>query len=542
MFSCQDDAISTHRPDQLRSGSAPVWIQCSSSLAGRTQPRDCTAPVAQPPARPPRRPAVDSPAAAVHDRAQSLRHDGSTSPKTETFDAIVIGAGQAGPSLAARCSKQGLRTAVIERGHFGGTCVNVGCVPTKTLVASARAVHQARRGAEFGFDAGEVRVDMARVIARKERLVCQSREGVEKWMRGLAQTEVITGQAHFIAPHTIEVGARRLAAARIFVNVGGRSLRPALAGIDEVPTLDNVSIMELTTLPQHLVVVGGSYIGLEFAHMMRRFGAEVTVVEKAAQLLGREDDDVSDGIRAILEAEGVRFELGAECLSLSRQGEHIAVGATCGADAPVIVGSHVLLAVGRVPNTDGLGLEHAGIRADERGYIVVDEQCRTSAEGVWAVGDCNGRGAFTHTAYNDHEIVVANLFDDDARRIADRVPCYALFIDPPLGRIGMNEREVRASGRPALMATMPMQRVGRAREMSETQGFMKVLVDAQTERLLGASILGHNGDEVVHALLDLMVADQPYTVIARAMHIHPTVSELLPTLLQQLKPLTEVGH
>jgi pyruvate/2-oxoglutarate dehydrogenase complex dihydrolipoamide dehydrogenase (E3) component len=455
----------------------------------------------------------------------------------EHFDAIVVGAGQAGPAIAARCSKEGLKTAVIERRHFGGTCVNVGCVPTKTLVASARAIRQAQRGAEYGFDIGALRVDMARVKARKDDIVRHSREGVEAWMRGLQHTEVIVGAARFIAPATLEVNGRQLKAPRIFLNVGGRAVRPPLPGIDDVPTLDNASIMELDQVPEHLVVVGGSYIGLEFAQMMRRFGAAVTVVEKSARLLPREDADVSDAVRAILEAEGVRFEIGAECLSLARDGTRVAVGAACGPDNPTIRGSHVLLAVGRRPNTDDLGLEAAGIRVDDRGYITVDEQCRTSAEGVWAVGDCNGRGAFTHTSWNDHEIVVANLFDGDARRISDRIDCYALFIDPALGRIGINETEARAGGRKVLRAKMPMQRVGRAREAGETQGFMKVLVDADTQLLLGAAILGLNGDEVIHALLDVMAARQPYTVISRAMHIHPTVSELVPTLLQQLKPL-----
>jgi len=456
---------------------------------------------------------------------------------SEHFDAIVVGAGQAGPAIAARCSREGLRTAVIERGHFGGTCVNVGCVPTKTLVASARAIHLARRGPEFGFDAGDIRADMARIKARKDGIVQRSRHGVETWMRGLARTEVIVGEARFVAPATLEVAGRRLEAPRIFLNLGGRAMRPELPGIDSVTTLDNASIMELTQVPEHLVIVGGSYIGLEFAQLMRRFGAAVTVVERSARLLPREDEDVSDGIRAILEAEGVRFALGAECLSLAPEGGRIVVGVACATEQPPIVGSHVLLAVGRRANTDGLGLEWAGIATDARGYIKVDEQCRTSAEGVWAVGDCNGRGAFTHTSWNDHEIVVANLFDGDARHISDRIACYALFIDPPLGRIGMSEAEARASGRKLLRATMPMQRVGRAREAGETQGFMKVLVDAHTDRLLGAAILGLNGDEVVHALLDVMAADRPYTVISRAVHIHPTVSELVPTLLQQLRPV-----
>ena len=456
----------------------------------------------------------------------------------EEFDAIVVGAGQAGPALAARCSREGLRTALIERGHFGGTCVNVGCVPTKTLVASARAIHMARRGAEFGFAAGELRVDMARVMARKNGIVQASREGVEAWLRGLKNTEVIVGSASFSAPRTLRVGERTLTAPRIFLNLGGRALIPALGGVHDVPTLDNRTVMELTEVPEHLVIVGGSYIGLEFAHVMRRLGAQVTVVERGPHLLPREDDDVAAGVRAILEAEGIRIELGATCLSLSRQGKNIAIGAECAGGMPPVAGSHVLLAVGRVPNTDGMGLEVAGIRVDERGYIVVDDQCRSvSAEGVWAVGDCNGRGAFTHTSWNDHEIVVANLFDNDARRIADRIPCYALFIDPPLARVGASEREVIASGRPALRAKMPMQRVGRAREAGETQGFMKVLVDAQSRRLLGAAILGMNGDEVIHGLLDMMAAGQTVDAISRTMHIHPTVSELVPTLLQQLKPL-----
>ena len=455
----------------------------------------------------------------------------------DRFDAIVIGAGQAGPAIAARCSKEGLRTAVIERHHFGGTCVNVGCVPTKTLVASARAIRQAQRGADFGFDVDGLRVDMARVMARKDAIVRESRKGVEGWMRGLEGVEVIVGAACFVAPATVEVNGRRLSAPRIFVNVGGRSVRPDLPGIDEVQTLDNVSIMALDAVPEHLVIVGGSYIGLEFAQMMRRFGAAVTVVERSAHLLPREDADVSEAIRDILEAEGVHFEMGSECIALARDGAQIVVGAACGTESPRIRGSHVLLAVGRQPNTDGLGLEQAGIDTDERGYIVVDDQCRSSAEGVWAVGDCNGRGAFTHTAWNDHEIVVANLFDKDPRRISDRIPCHALFIDPALGRIGMSDQQARASGRRVLHAKMPMQRVGRAREAGETQGFMKVLVDADTKLLLGAAILGLNGDEVVHTLLDQMAAKQPCSVIARTMHIHPTVSELVPTLLQQLKPL-----
>jgi pyruvate/2-oxoglutarate dehydrogenase complex dihydrolipoamide dehydrogenase (E3) component len=455
----------------------------------------------------------------------------------ENFDAIVIGAGQAWPAMAARCTKEGLRTAIIERGHWGGTCVNAGCIPTKTLIASARAIHMARRGDEFGFSAGDIRVNMQRIKARKDVIVLKSRDGVLQWMQGLKNAEVIQGRASFTGPRTVQVGMRTLTAERIFINVGGRASVPDLPGVSDVPYLDNTSIMDLAEVLQHLVIVGGSYIGLEFAQMMRRFGARVTVVERSATLLPREDEDVSNGIRAILEAEGVELQLAAQCMSLSRSGNQVVVGALCGDQSPAITGSHVLLAVGRRPNTDGLGLDAAGIALDERGYIVVDDQLRSSAEGVWAMGDCNGKGAFTHTAWNDYEIIAANLFDSEARRVSQRVPCYALFIDPALGRVGMTEREVRASGRRALVARMPMQRVGRAREASETQGLMKALVDAESGQLLGAAILGMNGDEVVHGMLDIMAAKLPYTAISRTMHIHPTVSELVPTLLQQLKPL-----
>ena len=457
----------------------------------------------------------------------------------ETFDAIVVGAGQAGPAIAERCSREGLRTAVIERADFGGTCVNNGCIPTKTLVGSARAIHLARRGEEFGFATGRLRVDFARVMARKDAVVQQSREGVQKWVEGLDRAEVIRGEARFVAPGRLRVGNRELSAPRIFLNVGARAARPPLKGIHTVPTLDNDSMMRLDELPRHLVIVGGSYIGLEFAQMMRRFGAKVTVVEKSDRLLPREDEDVSQQIQAILEKEGVRFELGAECISLAPRKNGIAVGASCQRQVPRIVGSHVLLAVGRQPNTDGLDLKAAGIDTDQRGYIRVDEQCRTSADGVWAVGECNGRGAFTHTAWNDHEVVVANLFDRDPRKLSDRIDTYALYIDPPLGRVGMSEAKARESGRPLLTASLPMARVGRAREAGETQGVMKVVVDAESRRLLGASLLGYRCDEAVHGLLDLMTLKQPVDALIRSMPIHPTVSELLPTLLQKLEPLKD---
>jgi pyruvate/2-oxoglutarate dehydrogenase complex dihydrolipoamide dehydrogenase (E3) component len=398
-------------------------------------------------------------------------------------------------------------------------------------------MHMARRGDEFGFSVGAMHVDMRRVRARKEEVVRHSRDGLRKWLQGLANFELIAGEARFVAPRVLAVGKRELAAERVFIDVGGRPLVPELPGVHDVPFLDSSSVMELESVPEHLVIVGGSYVGLEFAQMMRRFGAGVTVVERSPRLLPREDEDVCGGIRAILEAEGITLRTAAECIALERRGGRIAITAECSEGAPVVEGSHVLLAVGRRPNTAALGLEAAGIETDERGYIKVDEQLQTSAAGVWALGDCNGRGAFTHTAWNDHEIVAANLFDGAARRVGERIGCYALFIDPALGRIGLSESEVRASGRKALIAKMPMQRVGRAREAGETQGFMKALVDAETDRLLGAAILGLNGDEAVHALLDFMAADRPVSLLARTMHIHPTVCELLPTLLQQLKPL-----
>lgn len=456
---------------------------------------------------------------------------------SETFDAIVVGAGQAGPAIAERCSREGLRTALVERAAFGGTCVNTGCIPTKTLVASARAVHLARRGDEFGFRCGRVHVDFPRVMARMDAVVKASREGVEHWVRGLAHGEVIEGEARFIAPGTLKVGERELRAERIFLNLGARPARPPIKGVDTVAALDHASILRLNSLPRHLVIVGGSYIGLEFAQIMQRLGAKVTVVERSERLLPREDEDVSSEIQQMLENEGVRFELGADCIALGPISRGISVGTRCGRPSPRLIASHVLLAAGRRPNTHSIGLDTAGVETDERGYIRVDEQCRTSAQGVWAVGECNGRGGFTHTAWDDHEVVVANLFDRQPRRIADRIEAYALFTDPPLGRVGLSETQARESGRALLTAGMPMTRVGRAREAGETLGLMKVVADAHSRELLGASLLGYRCDEAVHGLLDLMTLKRPVDELIRSMPIHPTVSEMLPTLLKQLRPV-----
>jgi len=455
----------------------------------------------------------------------------------ERYDAIVVGAGQAGPALAARLGAEGLKTAIIERKLVGGTCVNVGCIPTKTLVGSARAIHMARRGGEYGFSAGDVKVDMQAVKARKDGVVRQSSDGLSAWIAGMKNVTLLWGQARFTGPRTLDVGGKRtLQADKIFINVGGRAVVPDIPGVNEVPYLTNSQMMEVDAVPEHLIIVGGSYIGLEFAQMYRRFGSKVTVIEKFPKLLPREDEDVVAEIRSILEREGVAIHIGADGMNVSKLNGQISVQFESEKKRTEVQGSHVLLAVGRIPNTDDLGLKEAGIAADARGFITVDDQCRTSAEGVWALGDVNGRGAFTHTSWNDYEIVAANLFDKDPRRISDRISCYALFIDPPLGRVGMNEAEAKKSGRKLLAGKMLMTRVGRAREMGETQGFMKVLVDAGTKELLGAAILGLNGDEIVHSLLDVMYAKKPYTTIQRAVHIHPTVTELVPTLLGNLKP------
>jgi pyruvate/2-oxoglutarate dehydrogenase complex dihydrolipoamide dehydrogenase (E3) component len=454
------------------------------------------------------------------------------------YDAIIIGTGQAGPSLAARLAGAGMKTAIVERKRFGGTCVNTGCIPTKTLVASARAAHVARSAGEYGvITGGAINVDMKKVKERKDAVVRRSNEGVEKWLKGTGNVTVYEGHARFAGAHQLSVGNEQLEADKIFINVGGRAFTPPLRGLDQVNYLNNSTMMDVDFLPEHLIVIGGSYIGLEFAQMYRRFGSEVTIVEMAPRLIQREDEDVSEAIRTVLEAEAIKMRLSAECIALERRGDKVAVGVDCTSGDKIVVGSHVLLAVGRVPNTADLGLEKAGVAVDQRGYIQVDDQLRTSVSGIYALGDCNGRGAFTHTSYNDYEIVAANLLDGDQRRVSDRITAYALYIDPPLGRAGMTETEARKSGRKTLIAKRAMERVGRAVEKGETQGFMKVLVDAETKQIVGAALLGIECDEVIHSILDVMYAKAPYTVIQRAMHIHPTVTELIPTMLGELKPL-----
>lgn len=455
----------------------------------------------------------------------------------ERYDAIVIGSGQSGPPLAARLANAGMRVAIVERGKFGGTCVNNGCTPTKAMVASAYVARLARTAGPYGIEIdGSVKVDMGRVKARKDAIAGKSSDSVERWMRSLPNTSVVLGHARFVDSRTVAVGAERLTAERIFIDVGGRPLVPKIAGLDRVSYLTSETMMDVDYLPDHLIVVGGSYIGLEFGQMFRRFGSRVTIAEMGPRLIGREDADVSDAVKDILVDEGIDVRLDAKCLALEPQENGIAIDLDCHSGAPKVGGTHVLLAVGRVPNTDDLGLAEAGIETDERGYIRVDDELRTSAAHVYALGDCNGRGAFTHTSYNDYEIVADNLLHGSARKVTDRVPIYALFIDPPLGRVGMSEAEARRAGFEILSAKRPMTRVARAVEKGETQGFMKVTIDARTQRILGAAILGVGGDEVVHSLVDAIYAGLTATAVERGVRIHPTVSELIPTVLGEAKP------
>jgi pyruvate/2-oxoglutarate dehydrogenase complex dihydrolipoamide dehydrogenase (E3) component len=454
------------------------------------------------------------------------------------YDAIVIGTGQSGPSLAKRLAASGMTVAIMERKLFGGTCVNTGCTPTKALVASAYAAHMVARAAEFGVIVeGRARIDMKRVKDRMRDIVSPSTQGVERSLRKTERLTVYHEHTRFVSPREVSVGSEVLSADKIFINVGGRATVPEMPGLDKVEYFTNSTLLGSDVLPKHLIVVGGSYIGLEFAQVYRRFGSEVTVIEMSKRLVPREDEDVSAAIKDILEREGIGIRLNAECLSVGKRGDDITAKVECREGEPEVVGSHLLLAVGRRPNTDDLGLDKAGVATDEKGFIKVDDQLRTNVPGIWALGDCNGKGAFTHTSWNDFEIVAGNLLDKDERRVSDRIVAYGLYTDPPLGRVGLTEAQVRKSGKPALIGAMAMEDVGRAFEKSETLGFMKVLIDRETKRFLGASILGTGGDEVIHCIMDLMYAKAPYTVMQRAVHIHPTVSEFLPTLLGELKPL-----
>ncbi len=450
-----------------------------------------------------------------------------------SFDAIVIGAGQSGPFLAARMVAKGMKVALIERKFLGGTCVNAGCMPTKTLVASARAAHVARRAADYGvLIPGAIGIDMTVVRKRAETVTMNARNGLINWFAGMEGMTVIYGHARFEDAHTVSVNGERLTAPKIFLNVGARPTIPDMPGINDIDYLTSTSIIHLDQLPRHLAVIGGSYIGLEFAQMYRRFGAEVTVIERGPKLASREDADISDAIADILRAEGIAVHTDADGIGFSKTANGIEV--RIGKGQPPIEASHVLVATGRTPNTDDLGLEKAGVAIDKRGYITVDDKLATNVEGIWALGDCNGHGAFTHTSYNDFEIAAANLLDGEDRKLSDRILAYALYIDPPLGRVGISEKEARATGRKIMVSTRPMSRVGRANERGETKGFMKVIADAETQQILGAAILGIEGDEAIHGFIDAMNAKTPYPVLKWAVPIHPTVSELIPTLLGDL--------
>lgn len=450
------------------------------------------------------------------------------------YDAIIIGGGQAGPSLAKRLAAAGKFVAIAERKAFGGTCINTGCTPTKTLVASAYAAHMARRAADFGIVVNGVTVDMRQVKRRADKLVQSWSAAQEASLRATPKCTVYRAHARFTAPHEVAIGDERLVAELIFINVGGRAMVPPIPGIDTVPYLTNTTILALEEVPRHLIIVGGSYIGLEFAQMFRRFGADVTVIESTSRLVSREDPEISDAIREFLEREGVRIICEAKDLTIASVRDGVAVRLNSGNGDMSLEGSHLLLAVGRRPNTDDLGVDRAGIALDTRGYIIVDDQLQTSVPGIWALGECNGRGAFTHTAYNDFEIVAANLLDGERRSVRDRIACYALFTDPPLGRVGMTEAEARKSGHNVLVASMAMKDVARAIEKDETAGLMKLVVDAGTRKVLGAASLGTSGDEVIHAILDFMYAGAPVSALQRAVHIHPTVAEYWPGLAQEL--------
>lgn len=456
-----------------------------------------------------------------------------TPPRAQSYDAIFIGAGQAGPFLAARMASAGRKVALVERKYLGGTCVNAGCMPTKTLVASAQAAHVARRAADFGVQlSGPIQVDMGVVRARAAKVTRDARSGLESWLGGLETLDLVRGQARFTGPREVTVGDQTLTAPQVFINVGARPVVPDFPGLADVPYLTSTTIIELDQLPRHLIVIGGSYIGLEFAQMYRRFGAQVTVLERGPRLTAREDEDVSDAIADLLRAEGITIHLGVQSFSFAKAGDDVAVTH----DGTTTTGSHLLVATGRRPNTDDLGLDAAGVAVDARGYVTVDDRLSTNVEGIWALGDCNGRGAFTHTSYNDFEIVAANLLDGGDRKLSDRIPAYALYIDPPLGRVGLTEREARAAGHAVRVSKRPMSRVGRAVERSETQGFMKLVADATSGQILGAAILGVSGDEAIHGIVDAMSARTGYAELRWAVPIHPTVSELIPTLIGDLKP------
>ena len=453
-----------------------------------------------------------------------------------TYDAIVIGSGQAGNPLSHRLADHGWKVAVVEKAHLGGTCINTGCTPTKAMVASAQVAHYARNAARWGVRASGVSVDLGKVVDRKNKIVESFRSGQQSHVDRRPNLTLHRGKAHFLAPRRLQVGHEVLEGERIFINVGTRTDTPRLEGLDQVPYLTNASLMELREVPEHLVVLGGGYIGLEFGQMFHRFGSRVTIVHRGEHILGREDNDVADEMQKILEGEGIRFVLAAQTSRVEKKDGGIALSFSVNGRSETVTGSHLLVATGRRPNTEDLGLENAGIETDERGFIRVDNRLRTNVPNHWALGDVKGGPAFTHISYNDFQIVYGNLIEKRNWTTDNRPVPYSVFTDPQLGRVGMTEQDARATGRKLKVGKYPIAYVARAIERDETSGFMKLVVDAENDRILGAAILGIEGGELVQTLGALMLADVPYTVLKGAVYIHPTLAEGFFGLMEDVKP------
>jgi pyruvate/2-oxoglutarate dehydrogenase complex dihydrolipoamide dehydrogenase (E3) component len=451
-----------------------------------------------------------------------------------TYDHIILGSGQAAGTLLGKLIPTGDAIAVIEAAKVGGSCVNYGCTPTKALVASAKAIHRARQGEQFGFAAGEVRVDYAAVRERMNRIRGNSRSGLVRWMEKTGNVDLIRGHGTFTGPTTLRVGDREISGKHIYINTGTRPRVPAIAGLDQVPWLDSAGLLNQEALPQHLLIVGGGYIGVEFAQVFRRFGAEVTILQRSGQLMPKEDKDVANAIRDFLQAEGIRVLCSAAAQSVVARDGGIELTVDLPGEQQIITGSDLLIAAGRIPNSDRIGLDAAGIATREGGYIEVDDHCQTNVENVFAVGDVNGHGAFTHTSVNDAEIVLDHRFGGP-RKLSDRIPVYALFSDPPLGRVGLSEKEALAQGKKVLVATKPMAEISRAKEMGETTGFAKLLVDGETDLILGAAILGPGGDEIINMFAAIMHSQIPCHNYRQVVLVHPTVSELMPWMLDGIE-------
>ena len=450
----------------------------------------------------------------------------------KNFDYIIIGSGQAGVPLAFSLSKKGT-VAIVEKSFLGGTCVNNGCIPTKAYVASARRMWDAFHGDALGIEIPDgTKANLEKIKARKDKLVHESRFGIEKSLTSNENITLYKAEAYFLSDYVVQVGDTAITAKKIFINVGARAVvPPAYAG---VPFYTNENILEIKEIPKHLIIIGGSYIGLEFGQIFRRFGSEVTIIESHEKLIAKEDDTVCDAVAEILKIEGIQLVFNAKEIAAIENNQD---GITVTIDKSEIKGSHLLLAVGRLPNTDTLQIENTHIKVDEKNYIKVNDYCQTNVEGIFAIGDCNGKGAFTHTSYNDFQIVESFLLGKKERKISDRITTYGLFIDPPLGRIGMTKKEALEKGYEVLVAHRPMTKVGRAKEKGESLGFMEAVIDAKTNLFLGACVLGVGGDEIINGITNLMYGKQPYTVFRDAVHIHPTVSELIPTMLETLKPI-----